>query len=286
MKENITVKKFPKSEIEISFIIPWEEIKDTFDEVIKKFGKEIQIKGFRKGKAPKKFVEEGLDKSKIYSQVVQEIIPKYYQKAIELNNLKPIISPKITLTSAEEGKDWEVRIQICEKPKVNLVNFKEELSKFNKGAHIWVPGENQTKTEDEEKRKEEKIQAIIKWLLENIKIEISDLMLEEEVNRRLSNLIDQTQKLGLTVEQYLKSTGKTPESIKEEYRKQANDLWRLELILEEISDKENIVVNQKDIEDLIQKASSDEEKKNLQSQRYLLASILRRQKTLDFLINL
>jgi FKBP-type peptidyl-prolyl cis-trans isomerase (trigger factor) len=88
------------------------------------------------------------------------------------------------------------------------------------------------------------------------------------------------------VEQYLSSTGKTAEEIKNEYRKQASEMWRLEFALNEISDQEKITVENKDIDELIQKASSQEEKKNLEAQRYLLASFLRRQKTLDFLASL
>lgn len=285
MEGKITIKKLPKSEVEILITIPWEEIKKTYEEELEKAALGIQIKGFRKGKAPMKLVEEKIDRSKIYSEVISKTIPLYYQESLNKNNLKPITSPKITLSSAEEGKDWEVKILIAEKPEVNLGNYKDELRKINKSSKIWIPGEDK-KEEPNQKNKEERIQKILKWLLGNIKIEISNLIIEEEVNRKLAELIDQTQKLGLTVEQYLSSTNKTPESLKEEYRLQAEELWKLEFILGEVADKENLVIENKEIEELIQKTKDEEQRKNLESQRYLLASLLRRQKTLDFLINL
>lgn len=285
MEGKITIKKLPKSEVEILITIPWEEIKKTYEEELEKAALKIQIKGFRKGKAPMKLVEEKIDRSKIYSEVISKTIPLYYQESLNKNNLKPITSPKITLSSAEEGKDWEVKILIAEKPEVNLGNYKDELRKINKSSKIWVPGEDK-KEEPNQKNKEERIQKILKWLLGNIKIEISNLIIEEEVNRKLAELIDQTQKLGLTVEQYLSSTNKTPESLKEEYRLQAEELWKLEFILEEVADKENLVIENKEIEELIQKTKDEEQRKNLESQRYLLASLLRRQKTLDFLTSL
>lgn len=281
--ENVKITRLPKSEVEILLTIPWAEINKTYELVVKKTGEEIQIKGFRKGKAPKKLVEESLDKSKIYSQVIQEILPKYYEEIIKTNELKPIINPKISLVSAKEKNDWELKIVIAEKPKINLGNYKEELVKINKSADIWVPGKTADEKEKEGNKKEAITQAIIKWLLENIKIEISDLLLEDEINRRLSDLLDQTRKLGLTIEQYLASTGKTSEIVREEYKKEALNLWTLELTLEEIANRENIIVEEKDINELIQKSSSEAEKKALESQKYLLASIVRRQKTLDFL---
>jgi len=271
--------------VEIIVTIPWEEIKKSYDGFFEKASAEVQIRGFRKGKAPKKIIEEHLDKSRIYSQVIQEIIPRYYEEIIRTNNFKPLITPKITLVSAEENSDWEVKILICEEPQFDLGNYKDSLAKLNKDVKIWVPGEKQ-KEEDKNKNKEEKIQKIIRWFLENIKVELSDLVVEEEVNRRLSELIEQTQKLGLTVDQYLASIQKTAEELKDEYRKQALEIWQLELILNKISEEEKIVVENKEIDELIQKVPSEEEKRALEEKRYLLASIARRQKTLDFLANL
>jgi len=288
IKGQITIKKLPKSEVEIIIVIPWEEIKITYEKLVERAASELQIKGFRKGKVPKKIAEENLDKSKIYSQVIQELIPNYYEEALRKNNLNPIVNPEITLVSSKENSDWEIKILICEKPQINLGNYKEELSKLNKTSDIWVPATQTGKEpqKDQQKKKDEKIQEIIKWLLENTKIELSDILIEQEVNRRLSELIDQTQKLGLTVEQYLISSGKTTEILKDEYRKQAYETWLIELALNQIADEENIVVDNKEIEETIQKIPSEEEKRKLEAQRYLLASIIRRQKTLDFLASL
>ena len=54
----------------------------------------------------------------------------------------------------------------------------------------------------------------------------------------------------------------------------------------EIAESEKITVEEKEIEEAIQKAKSEEEKKHLEGNKYLLAAILRQQKTLDFLKNL
>jgi len=285
--ENVSIRKLPKSEVEILLTIPWEEIKKTYDEVIEKAGKTTPVKGFRNGKAPKKIVEENLDKQKVYSEVLQQIIAKYYQNAISQNNLNPITSPKISLVSAQEGKDWEIKILFGEKPKIELGNYKNELSKINKSTSIWIPGKDEIETEEEKKKKtDDKVQNIIKWLLENIKADVPEILLDEEVNLRLSELIDQTQKLGMTIEQYLASSGKTADELKAVYRKQAEELWQMEFILGEVSETEKIQVDNKDIDEVILKAKTEEERKSLESQRYFLASLLRRQKTLDFLTKL
>lgn len=286
MEDLIQIKKLPKSEIEISITIPWKEVKDLYNLLLERAISQTQLKGFRKGKAPKKLVEEKIDKNKIYSQVTQDLILKYYQDAIVKYNLKPIVNPKVEIISSEENTDWKIKILICEEPEVKLGNYKEEISKLNKSGRIWVPGKSENQQKEKADQKEEKLQKIINWILENAKIEFSQLLIEQEVTRKLSQLIEETQKLGITLEQYLVSTGKTVEIIREEYKNQVIESWKLELALNKISDEQNIVVENNEIEELIEKAGSEEEKNKLNNQRYLLASLLRRQKTLDFLVNL
>jgi len=48
------------------------------------------------------------------------------------------------------------------------------------------------------------------FLLRNIKIEIPKLLIEEEVNTRLSQLLERIEKLGLDLEKYLQTIGKQP----------------------------------------------------------------------------
>jgi len=130
------------------------------------------------------------------------------------------------------------------------------------------------------------LEEILKWGSETIDVTISHLLLENEVNRLLSGLIDQTKTLGLSVEQYLSATGKNSESIRTEYEEQAKQTIKLEFGLEEIADKEGIILSDDDIDAVIKTSKTEEERKSLENQRYYLATVLRRQKTIDFLSNL
>ena len=122
--------------------------------------------------------------------------------------------------------------------------------------------------------------------MSEVEVELSDLLISEEANRLLANLVDQTQKLGLTVEQYLISKGKTSEQLRAEYAKQAAKNLSIEFALVEIADKENITVTPEDLEKIIAKVEKPEEREKLKQDSYYLAHLLRQQKTLDFLSNL
>lgn len=275
----VAVNRLANGTIELTITIPWSDVKTTYDKVVEEFGREAELPGFRKGKAPRKLIEEKLDKTKVYEEVLKQIIPKAYADAIKQENIIPIVSPRVEVIAAQEDKDWQFKALTCEKPEIKLGNYQEAIAKLKKEKHakIWVPG----KEEKEEKSKELTLDEILKVLLEANQIQVPTLLVEDEVNRMLSRLIDQTQKLGLTVEQYLVSQGKTTDGLRAEYKDQATRNLALEFILETIADQEKIQVNNEEIEKVIKSAKDTKEQEVLRAQKYYLATILRRQKTLE-----
>ncbi|MCL5095408.1 MAG: hypothetical protein M1575_01655 [Patescibacteria group bacterium] len=275
----IAVNKLANGTIELTITIPWSEIKSAYDLVVDDLIKETELPGFRKGKAPRNLVEEKMDKSKVYEEVLKKIVPQYYATAIKQENLAPIVSPQIEIIAAKEKTDWQFRAKTCEKPEVKLGNYQEAIAslKKEKQTKIWVSG----KEEKPEKPAALTLDEIVKALLSVCQVQVPDLLIEDEVNRMLSRLVDQTQKLGLTIEQYLVSQNKTSESLREEYKFQAQQTLALEFILEAIADQEKVEVNDAEIEKIIQEVKDPREQAALKSQKYYLATILRRQKTLE-----
>jgi len=297
----IARQNLPNGNIKLTLTIPKNRVKEVYDKELASVLSEVEVPGFRKGKAPKKLAEEKIDKKRLTEQVATKLIPEAYQEAIQKENIKPIVNPQVRLTSANENQDWQIEIETCEAPQIVLGNYKEEIKKINATGKIWVPT-NKTAHPEMGKRKEatesgdERLQKILNSLLSReagsrsagqfIKLEIPALLVENELNRRLASLINKTEKLGLTLEQYLTSINQSVEQLKESYQKAAEEFWKLEFILNKIADEEKIAVEQTEIEKVINQAKNEKEKKALESQRYFLAQILRRQKTLDFLLNL
>ena len=283
---NTQIKRLEDKTIELTLSIPWEDIQKTYSEVVDEFVKETELPGFRKGKAPREAVEAKLDKNKVYEEVMQHIIPKVYSEAVETEKLHPVVMPKITLTEAKEGSDWKVLAITCERPEIVLTDYKKAVTeaKAAKANKIWVPGQEPAK-ENEEKEKKITLDELLAAVSTAIKTTLPAILIDQEVNHLLSDLVDQTKKLGLTVEQYLTSTGRTAEGIRHEYEEQARRTLTLEFALEDIADKEGILVSDDEIDTVIKTAKSPEEKASLEKQRYYLATILRRQKTIDMLAN-
>lgn len=288
-----TINRLPDGTIELLITVPWTVIDSTYNAVVEDAVKEAEVAGFRKGKAPRAVVEEKLDKTKVYEDVLKRVIPQTYADAVKEQNIRPIVSPKIELKEATEKKDWTIRALTCEKPEVTLGEYKKAVAdlKTSKAKKIWVPGQGPTTPSGQDEKEKDAAQKptldeLLKTVYDNVTVAIPNLLTEHEVNRLLSDLIDQTRKLGMSVEQYLSSTGRTVETVHKEYEEQAKRTLTLEFALEEIADKEGILISDDDIETVIKTAKTDIEKKALEDQKYYIASVLRRQKTIDFLASL
>lgn len=284
------IQKEPNGTIRLTVTIPASDVKKTWNEVVEEAVKNAELPGFRKGKAPRKLVEEKVDKEKIREDVLRKLLPVTYLDAIRTHGIKPIINPKIEVQKLEDqalsdAKDWQFTAFTCEAPIVDLNNYKSKIKTITAKSKIIIPGKEPFGSA-QGRQQEVKFEDIVKALLESVKVTIPQILIESEVDRLLAQTLDEVKKLGLTLDQYLSSSGKTPETLRYESTLKAENDIKLEFALLKIAEEEKITVEEKEINDAIQTSKSEDEKKNLESNRYLLASILRQQKTLDFLKNL
>lgn len=284
----------PKSTVEVTAQIPVDEVKKAYEETLVKVIADFEAPGFRKGHAPREYVESQINKIQMANTIVQNLAPKVYEAAVKELSLKPITSPKIGVKSPKQlvdilnfNTELEMVIMVAEIPSVNLKNYKDGLKGELAKEKIWVPGKDGEDQKPEETSPEQKERdrfvKTIDFLLKETDVELADLLIENETNHILAQSLDEIKKLGLTLDQYLANTGKTAETLKQNARMQAQNTLKLEFVLNEIARTENIKVEQKEIDEMIAKSTSEEQKKAMRENSYTLAKILLRQKTLDFL---
>lgn len=274
--------------VQITMTIPNELVRKKKEEALSHIAETLEVSGFRKGKAPQDIALKHIDVQKLYEHTLQHLLPEAYADAVEEHKIQPILAPRFELLSIKEDSDWQIRAITCEIPKVDLGDYRQEIASVLRANKIWVPGQEKNKPRASgEQTREEKEQKIIEALTKK-DVNVPKLLVEEEVNHRLSNLLDQVQKLGLSVEQYLASTGKTVEKIREDYAKQAEEAIKLELVLTEIAKEQKVEVSDEEIDELINATGDDKTKETLSTppQKRLIKSTLMRRKALDNLISL
>ncbi len=140
---NMDIKKIDATRREMKFEVPPEQVKKKLDDVYKDIAKEARIKGFRPGKAPRHVLEQK------YNQVAQEemvkqIIPEAYQKALTQEDLSPIDLPDIDDVAYKDGTvRFTARFDV--RPDVKIKNYKGIKVKRKKAG---VPDEELDKTLD------------------------------------------------------------------------------------------------------------------------------------------
>ena len=117
MKVTLENKKGLKKNLKV--FVDKKTIESYMNEKYQEVQKQVVLKGFRPGKAPKEIIKRQFGKS-IYGEVLDKVLKETSTKAIEENKIKPVGQPKIDLKSFGEGKDLEYVISVTEFPKVEL----------------------------------------------------------------------------------------------------------------------------------------------------------------------
>lgn len=291
MKFQDKLEKQPGQTVKITVTLPWKEILAEKEKALEALAKETEVKGFRKGKAPIKLVREQLGEGHLLEEATKHFLNDVYHELLTKHNLRPFAEPRVQLQSAETDKDWVVEFLIAEEPQLRkLPDYKkiaEKVKAESKKDAIWVPGKDkEQKPEDLEKVKSERLQKIFNELVQQTELELSPLIIDEEVNRRLVNTYEEIKKMGLSIEQYMQAKKETAESMREKAKVEVLDIYKAEYVLQKIANEEKIVVEDKDMEPLMKTAKDDKQRDALKQNMYMYTQLIRKQKTLDFLAGL
>lgn len=128
-------------------------------------------------------------------------------------------------------------------------------------------------------------EAILQEVEKITTVELPDVLIQDELNRMLVSLQRRVADMGLLLEDYLKSQGKTLEQIKNEWRPQAEKNVRMELGLAEIARAENVTISDQELQAEVDKIQDQRVKQQFSSQepRLHLRHALRQTRTLDLL---
>ncbi|MFV1917774.1 MAG: trigger factor [Patescibacteria group bacterium] len=288
--------------IQITFTLPWKVVEKSKGEAISELGKDIEVAGFRKGNAPEEKLLEKISQNTLIERTLSKILPGLFAEAIKKHKINPAIYPKFEVLKKTEGEDWQVRAQTAEIPEINLGDYKKIIEGETRAKGIWTPssanlpagkaGATEGKPDNKEGKevsRQEKEQEVIKLLIKNISFDLPKILVEEEVNSRLSRLLERIEKLGINLDSYLASIGKTAIQLRKEYEGQARNALKLDLILAQISKKEGLKVEKSEVDAAIKAGSSDPklaEKLDTPEQRRLIESVLLRRAALDSLVSL
>ena len=121
---SVTVEKLEKSMAKLKIEVSAEQLEKAIQKAYDKNKNKIQLPGFRKGKAPRKMIEQMYGKGVFYEDAANELIEEEYPKAVEECGEEIVSSPKIDVEQLEAGKDFIFTAEVALKPPVKLGKYK------------------------------------------------------------------------------------------------------------------------------------------------------------------
>ncbi|KKP78446.1 MAG: trigger factor [Candidatus Moranbacteria bacterium RIFOXYA12_FULL_35_19] len=127
------MKNLPKSQIEFEVAIPCLEWEKYLEPAVEEASQELNIPGFRPGKAPRKIVEQKVGQGVILNGAAQKAIQKNYEDFVKKEKLEVIGSPKVEVLEISEGKDLKYKAVVSVMPKIKVEEkYTKGIKEINK----------------------------------------------------------------------------------------------------------------------------------------------------------
>ncbi len=120
----VTVEKKEHNITELVIELPVEEVNKGFDRAYQKLAQQVNIPGFRKGKAPRKMIENRIGADGMRAEASDFIIPDAYRKAVKEQDVQPVGRPEVTEVTLNAGEPCVFTVSVVTRPEVVLGEYK------------------------------------------------------------------------------------------------------------------------------------------------------------------
>jgi trigger factor len=119
----VTIQSLSDVSREVEITATTEDLAPHFDKAYLEYRKKIEIRGFRKGKAPLDIVK------KLYGDLIEndslnEVATEMYRKAVKEKELKPIGEPVLVDMDYKRGESFRCKIQYDIRPTIEVKQYK------------------------------------------------------------------------------------------------------------------------------------------------------------------
>ena len=120
-----TMEKLEGSKVKLTIEVSAEQFEAETQKAYQKAGKRFNVPGFRKGKAPRKVIENMYGPLAFFDDAFDIVYPEAYQAAIAEQGVEPVDRPDVSIETLPEGETPLVfSLVVAVKPEVELGAYK------------------------------------------------------------------------------------------------------------------------------------------------------------------
>lgn len=126
-----TIKKLPKSQIEITGTIDYSILETYKDKALESLNESITVDGFRKGKVPHSILVQKIGNMAIMEEMAEFALSAAYPAIIIDQKIDPIGRPAVAIKKLAENNPLEFTITTAVAPTVKLADYKALAKDIN-----------------------------------------------------------------------------------------------------------------------------------------------------------
>jgi FKBP-type peptidyl-prolyl cis-trans isomerase (trigger factor) len=308
---------------------------------VKSIGKEVELKGFRKGTAPEKMVVDYVGEAKIFEEMAFEAVNQILPVLMITEKINALTQPQVSITKIAPKNPVTFKATFTLMPEIELADYKKiaksierkddvkidekEIEDYinylvksraesdalkNKTAgseaqdEIKLPEFNdefvktlgnfktveEFKTqlkenmsvEKERHTKEKRRIEIIEKIIEESKVELPDILINEELDRMVEQFRSDIRNYKMEPEEYLKEIKKTEKDLRDEWKADATKRAKMNLILPKIGSAEKIEADKEKVEHEAKHLAEHHKVDEIRAKQYV-EYVLRNEAVLKFL---
>ncbi|MGE0003597.1 MAG: trigger factor family protein, partial [Candidatus Izemoplasmatales bacterium] len=119
------IDKLSGSRVHFEVTVTKELFEHALDHAFEEKIQNVEIKGFRKGKAPRNVYEAHYGVESLFDEAINHAIQDTYYEAVTENNIQVVAQPKIDLDvqAIKRGVDFTYTVTVAVKPEVTLGEY-------------------------------------------------------------------------------------------------------------------------------------------------------------------
>lgn len=119
-----STNKVETNKVELEIEISPEAFEEAIEKAYQKAKKNIQIRGFRKGKAPRKLIEKEYGENVFFEDAVNMLYGPEVDSAVAESGIEIVARPEAEVTSIDKAKGVEIKVTCITKPEVEIDGYK------------------------------------------------------------------------------------------------------------------------------------------------------------------
>lgn len=118
------IEKQEKNLVKLNIEVPAKEAIEAYNKAAQRISQQINIAGFRKGKAPRAIVEQHIGQERIKHEALEGLLPKVFQEVISEHDFDVVAQPSVESYEFNIGDDLKIVASIELRPEVELGEYK------------------------------------------------------------------------------------------------------------------------------------------------------------------